>query len=92
MRKSELRSALAFSDGDAAVDELVPSYIFDLCAPLIEERRDKSLSFIHVSVKELVNQALPATCLILLAVTSRINRVSSSSERLKWLQIRVSLV
>lgn len=34
------------------VDELVPPYIFDMCAPLIEQRRDLTLGFIHVSVKE----------------------------------------
>ncbi|KAL5313042.1 hypothetical protein ACEPPN_019469 [Leptodophora sp. 'Broadleaf-Isolate-01'] len=52
LRKSEFRSALSFSAGDPKVDELVPSYIFDMCAPLIEERRDSSFTFIHVSVKE----------------------------------------
>jgi hypothetical protein len=52
LRKSEFRSALSFSAGDPKVDELVPSYIFDMCAPLIEQRRDSSLTFIHVSVKE----------------------------------------
>lgn len=52
LRKSEFRSALSFSAGDPKVDELVPSYIFDMCAPLIEQRRDSSFTFIHVSVKE----------------------------------------
>ena len=36
------------------VDEMVPPYVFDLCGPVIEERQDSTLSFIHVSVKELV--------------------------------------
>ncbi|KAH8747114.1 NACHT domain protein [Hyaloscypha sp. PMI_1271] len=52
LRKSEFRSALSFSAGDPKVDELVPSYIFDMCAPLIEQRRDSSFTFIHVSVKD----------------------------------------
>ena len=52
LRKSEFRSAVSFSAGDPKVDELVPSYIFDMCAPLIEQHRDSSFTFIHVSVKE----------------------------------------
>jgi hypothetical protein len=54
LRKNEFRSALAFSAGDPTVDELVPSYIFDMCAPLIEQRLDSSFTFIHISVKECV--------------------------------------
>ena len=49
---TEFQSALAFSYGDFNVAEIVPSYLFDMCAPLIEERRDSTFSFIHVSVKE----------------------------------------
>lgn len=52
LRKIELRSALAFNDGDPRVNEIVPSYVFDMCAPLIEICRDTSFAFIHVSVKE----------------------------------------
>jgi hypothetical protein len=52
LRKIEFRSALSFGAGDPMVDELVPSYVFDMCAPLIEQRRDSSFAFIHVSVKE----------------------------------------
>ncbi|KAH7360362.1 NACHT domain protein [Rhexocercosporidium sp. MPI-PUGE-AT-0058] len=52
LRKSEFRSALSFSIGNPTVDELVPSYIFDMCAPLVEQRRDSSFAFIHVSVKD----------------------------------------
>ncbi|KAF4984798.1 hypothetical protein FZEAL_89 [Fusarium zealandicum] len=52
LRKAEFRSALAFSSGDRDVKELVPSYLFDECKPLIEERRDSTFAFIHVSVKE----------------------------------------
>jgi hypothetical protein len=54
LRKIEFRSALSFGASDPMVDELVPSYIFDMCAPLIEQRRDSSFAFIHVSVKEYV--------------------------------------
>jgi hypothetical protein len=54
LRKIEFQSALSFGAGDPTVDEPVPSYIFDMCAPLIEQRRDSSFAFIHVSVKEYV--------------------------------------
>ncbi|KAK4163802.1 hypothetical protein QBC43DRAFT_212370 [Cladorrhinum sp. PSN259] len=52
LRKAEFRSALAFGDGDTKVSELPPPYIFDICGPLIEMRKDSSFAFIHVSVKE----------------------------------------
>jgi hypothetical protein len=52
LRKPEFRSALAFSMGDPDVSELVPPYVFDGLSTLIEERRDSSFAFIHVSVKE----------------------------------------
>ncbi|KAH7303097.1 hypothetical protein B0I35DRAFT_384399 [Stachybotrys elegans] len=57
LRKAEFRSALAFSSGDPAVDELAPSYFFDKCSPLIEERRDSTFSFIHVSVRDYLQSA-----------------------------------
>lgn len=54
MRKAELRSALSFCDEahDVNAQELAPNYLFDMCAPLIEERPDSTFAFIHVSVKE----------------------------------------
>lgn len=52
LRKAEFRSALAYSTGDPEANELAPPYVFDMCAPLIEERRDSTFVFIHVSVKE----------------------------------------
>ncbi|PHH86849.1 hypothetical protein CDD83_9674 [Cordyceps sp. RAO-2017] len=54
LRKVELRSALSFSNEaqDVNAQELAPNYLFDMCAPLIEERSDSTFSFIHVSVKE----------------------------------------
>ncbi|KAK4465022.1 hypothetical protein QBC42DRAFT_29603 [Cladorrhinum samala] len=52
LKKAEFRSALAFSGGNTAVSELPPPYIFEVCAPLVEERSDSSFAFIHVSVKE----------------------------------------
>jgi hypothetical protein len=30
----------------------VPAHILDACRPLVEERRDSTLAFIHISVKE----------------------------------------
>ncbi|KAK4207806.1 hypothetical protein QBC37DRAFT_444263 [Rhypophila decipiens] len=54
LRRAELRSALAFSceESEVHVQELVSNYIFDLCAPLIEERPDSTFAFVHISVKE----------------------------------------
>jgi hypothetical protein len=52
LRKAEFRSALAFSTGEPDASELAPPYVFDMCAPLIEERRDSTFAFIHISVKE----------------------------------------
>lgn len=49
LRKTELRSALMYGlEGHPS--ELVPSFIFDMCKPLVEERRNSSFVFIHVSV------------------------------------------
>ena len=52
LRKVEFRSALAFSTGDTEASELAPQYVFNMCSPLVEERRDTTFAFIHVSVKE----------------------------------------
>lgn len=61
LRKAELRSALSFSAEveDVNVQELAPNYLFDMCAPLVEERSDSTFAFIHVSVKEWVVSRLP---------------------------------
>ena len=52
LRKLEFLSAISFSSGNPEVAYLVPHYILDTCGPLIEERRDTTLAFMHVSVKE----------------------------------------
>lgn len=52
LKRQELLSALAFSSGDSDVTAPAPRYMLELCSPLVEERRDTTLSFIHVSVKE----------------------------------------
>jgi hypothetical protein len=54
LKTFELLSAVTFGQGDPEVDRLIPKYILDICSPLIEERRDSTLAFIHVSVKEFV--------------------------------------
>ncbi|KAH7163473.1 hypothetical protein B0J13DRAFT_634785 [Dactylonectria estremocensis] len=48
----EFRSALYFEQHDPNATFLPPPYIFDMCAPLIQENKDTTFSFIHVSVKE----------------------------------------
>ncbi|KAI1273077.1 hypothetical protein F5Y07DRAFT_391555 [Xylaria sp. FL0933] len=52
LRRAEFRSALSYCAGTIPVQSLVPSHLFDMCAPLVEEHPDSSLWFIHVSVKE----------------------------------------
>ncbi|UNI24018.1 hypothetical protein JDV02_009798 [Purpureocillium takamizusanense] len=54
LRKAELRSALAFDYDaqDLEIQELAPNYLFDMCAPLIEERSDSTFSLVHSSVKQ----------------------------------------
>jgi hypothetical protein len=52
LRKFEFLSAISFSEGNPKVTNLAPKYILDKCGPLIEERSDSTLAFIHVSVSE----------------------------------------
>ncbi|KAK5987283.1 Vegetative incompatibility HET-E-1-like protein [Cladobotryum mycophilum] len=52
LRMAELRSALAFSTSDTDIKELVPSFWFEKCAPIIEKRSDSTFAFIHVSVRD----------------------------------------
>ncbi|KAF3019356.1 hypothetical protein E8E14_010905 [Neopestalotiopsis sp. 37M] len=55
LKKMELLSAIAFSTGDTSVKHAAPQFMLDICAPLIEEKPDMKLGFIHVSVKEALN-------------------------------------
>ncbi|KAI0466178.1 hypothetical protein F4859DRAFT_334509 [Xylaria cf. heliscus] len=57
LRRPEFRSALSYCAGITSVEELAPSHLFDMCSPLVEERPDSSLWFIHVSVKEYLQTA-----------------------------------
>ncbi|CAK7201606.1 hypothetical protein SEUCBS139899_004314 [Sporothrix eucalyptigena] len=52
LKKLEFMSAVTFSQGNPAVDRLVPRFNLDATATLVEERHDTTISFIHVSVKE----------------------------------------
>ena len=52
LREAEFRSALAFGSGNPEEDELAPKYLFDMCMPLVEKRRDSTFTLIHVSVRE----------------------------------------
>lgn len=52
LRHSELLSALSFSSSEQDITHVVPSYILDACAPLVEKRTDSTYGFIHVSVRE----------------------------------------
>ncbi|CAK7222536.1 hypothetical protein SEUCBS140593_004932 [Sporothrix eucalyptigena] len=52
LKKLEFMSAVTFSQGNPAIDRLVPQFNLDATAPLVEERHDTTISFIHVSVKD----------------------------------------
>lgn len=53
LKKLEFLSALSFTSGNYNLTRLVPRYVVeDICSSLVEERRDGSLTFIHVSVKQ----------------------------------------
>jgi len=54
LKNLEFLSAISFSSGDPNVTQLAPQYILDICEPLVEERVDATLAFIHVSVKDFV--------------------------------------
>ncbi|KAL5445537.1 hypothetical protein PMIN06_008076 [Paraphaeosphaeria minitans] len=57
LKKLELLSAVTFGQGNPEVDRLVPPYILDIYRSLMEERRDATFAFIHVSVKEFLLSA-----------------------------------
>ncbi|KAI1124794.1 hypothetical protein F5Y10DRAFT_279912 [Nemania abortiva] len=57
LKRIEFLSAISFSAGDSDVAHLAPTYILDVCGDLVEERRDNTLSFIHVSVKEFLQSS-----------------------------------
>ncbi|KEZ45978.1 hypothetical protein SAPIO_CDS1375 [Scedosporium apiospermum] len=52
LRQLEFLSAVTFSDGNPDVCALVPKFILEECGNLIEVRHDKTICFIHGSVKE----------------------------------------
>jgi len=54
LQKGELQSALLFHQESTikSTSVPVPAYVIDLCKPLVDEHRDSTLGFIHVSVKE----------------------------------------
>lgn len=52
LKKMEILSAVTFSEGVTEVDRLVPSFFLQDCSAVLEEKCDKTIGFIHVSVKE----------------------------------------
>ncbi len=54
LRRMELRSSLTFTLGGSNVDQLVPAYLIEGCFSLLEERPDKTIGYIHTSVKQYV--------------------------------------
>ncbi|KAI9768489.1 MAG: hypothetical protein M1840_004899 [Geoglossum simile] len=57
LKRFELLSAISFSLGDPSVERPAPPYILDICSPLVGERGDTTLVFIHVSVKEFLQSS-----------------------------------
>ncbi|KAI0867564.1 hypothetical protein GGS24DRAFT_515180 [Hypoxylon argillaceum] len=59
LKRMEFLSALTFASGPSKDDRtsLVPRYVLDVCGPLVEERPDTSLTFIHLSVKEFLQSS-----------------------------------
>ncbi|KAI0114318.1 hypothetical protein GGR51DRAFT_503887 [Nemania sp. FL0031] len=57
LKRLEFLSALTFVSGVSANRNLVPSFVLDVCGPLVEERPDTTLTFIHDSVKEFFRSA-----------------------------------
>lgn len=55
LRRMELLSAVTFSLGDSHVDQLVPPFFLQDCFSLLEERPDKTIGYIHATVKEYVH-------------------------------------
>ncbi|KAL7967437.1 hypothetical protein HDV63DRAFT_396365 [Trichoderma sp. SZMC 28014] len=52
LTQGECRSAVAFGQGVINPPTMPPQYIFEKCMPLIQENKDGTFSFIHVSVKD----------------------------------------
>ncbi|KAI0971987.1 hypothetical protein F4678DRAFT_65229 [Xylaria arbuscula] len=52
LARVEFLSAMAFSEGDYTITNSAPRFILEACNPLVEERSDGTLSFIHSSVQE----------------------------------------
>ncbi|KAK3330847.1 hypothetical protein B0H66DRAFT_467189 [Apodospora peruviana] len=52
LKKFELQSALLFHSDEPVESRAVPSYMLEACKPVVEERRNCALTFIHVSVKD----------------------------------------
>ncbi|KAJ4860156.1 hypothetical protein T069G_05144 [Trichoderma breve] len=50
--------------GDIEAPMMPPQYIFEMCTPLIQENKDRTLSFIHVSVKDHLKSAETAMALV----------------------------
>ncbi|EQB57126.1 hypothetical protein CGLO_02763 [Colletotrichum gloeosporioides Cg-14] len=51
LKRLEFLSAVSFSQGNPEIKNLAPGYIFDICGPLIDQRPDTTITFVHSSVK-----------------------------------------
>ncbi|KAF3017069.1 hypothetical protein E8E14_006048 [Neopestalotiopsis sp. 37M] len=66
LKRLELLSAITFSSSNHSIPRLVPDFILKVCGPLVEERANATVSFIHSTVKEFLesdSSNLPLNCL-----------------------------
>ncbi|KAK1750445.1 hypothetical protein QBC47DRAFT_394073 [Echria macrotheca] len=52
LRKAELQSALLFQTDNTVASRPVPAHILEACKPIVEERRNSTFAFIHISVRD----------------------------------------
>ncbi|KAK1849669.1 NACHTdomain protein [Colletotrichum chrysophilum] len=55
LKRLELLSAISFSGGDPDITNIAPDYILDTCSPLLDQRPDTTIAFIHSTVKRFLS-------------------------------------
>lgn len=88
LRKAELQSALIFQPEEVIGDRPVPAQILERCKPLIEERRDSTLAFIHISVKEYVRRIPPSEQDVSITPKSVICKATTATDLSRWKRCR----
>jgi hypothetical protein len=62
LRTIELQDAIVFATGHEALTDRtkLPATVLDLCKPLIQTNAEGYLSFVHFTVKEYAQAAIPS--------------------------------